>query len=366
MCAITVQARKSHTRATAKPTTRTREISGLQQNRAFVVWLFLCTFLRAQDTLDLGSRLELFVDGQLIHRLEGASLRLHEPQPAGVVLRFDQPWEGSFCGYVTVIKEDARYRMYYRGLPVSHGDGSTNEVTCYAESPDGIAWTKPNLALFEIAGTRSNNVVLAGAAPFSHNFAPFLDSRPGVPPEHRFKALAGTSETGLHGFVSADGIHWRKLRDAPLITKGAFDSQNVGFWSESEQCYLLYFRTWTKDAFAGFRTISRSTSTNFLDWTAPVEMTFGNAPPEHLYTSQTHPYFRAPHIYLATPMRFIPGRKVLTDEQARVLGVDPGYSSDVAEAASWPAAAATATAGCSWRVSSALALTWETGHRGPD
>ena len=60
-------------------------------------------------------------------------------------------------------------------------------------------------------------------------------------------------------------------------------------------------------------------------------MSFGDTPREHLYTSQTHPYFRAPHIYVATPMRFMPGRKALTAGQARTLGVDPGYSSDTAE-----------------------------------
>jgi hypothetical protein len=62
-------------------------------------------------------------------------------------------------------------------------------------------------------------------------------------------------------------------------------------------------------------------------------MTFGDTPPEHLYTNGTMPYFRAPHIYIATPMRFMPGRKVLTDEQSEALGVKKGYGSDCAEAA---------------------------------
>ena len=279
----------------------------------------------------LGSRLELFTDDLLIGKLDGCSLKLHEPHPANIALRFDAPWEGAFSSYVTVLHDGDRFRCYYRGNPVAGRDGSPTEVTCYAESRDGINFSKPALGLFEVHGTRSNNVVLAGQAPFSHNFAPFLDTRPGVPAAERFKALAGTSERGLFGFVSADGLRWRKQRETPLITKGAFDSQNVAFWSGSEHCYVLYFRTWTGGGFAGFRTISRSTSTNFLDWSAPVEMSFGDTPREHLYTSQTHPYFRAPHLYVATPMRFLPGRKALTAEQAHILGVDPGYASDVAE-----------------------------------
>ncbi len=282
--------------------------------------------------MDIGSRLELFVDDLLVDRLKGATLKLHEPQPAGVVLRFDAPWEGAFCGYVTVLRDTKRFLMYYRGLPVAGADGSTNEVTCYAESADGLAWTKPKLGLFEAGGSMDNNVVLAGQPPFSHNFAPFLDARPGVPSEERFKALAGTSTSGLHVFASGDGLRWRHWREGPILTEGAFDSQNVAFWSEAEHCYAAYFRTWTGGGFAGYRTISRATSTNLVHWSAPVEMSFGDTPREHLYTSQTHPYFRAPHIYLATPMRFVPGRKVLSSEQARALGVEPGYASDAADA----------------------------------
>lgn len=281
--------------------------------------------------IDLANRREPFVDRHLIGRLDGCEHRLHAPQPAGTVLRFDAPWEGRFTGYGTVIQDGARFRLYYRGNPTAGADGSNTEVTCCAESTNGLVWTKPLLGLFEVHGTRSNNVILAGQSPFSHNFAPFLDERPGIPKTQRYKALAGTSSSGLHGFISADGIHWSRLQEPPLIRNGAFDSQNVAFWSSAENRYVAYFRTWSKGEFAGFRTISRSTSTNFTDWTPAVPMTFGGTDLEHLYTSQTHPYFRAPHVYVALPMRFVPGRQVLSDAQARALGVNPGYAGDAAE-----------------------------------
>ena len=38
-----------------------------------------------------------------------------------------------------------------------------------------------------------------------------------------------------------------------------------------------------------------------------------NLPGEHLYTSGTHPYFRAPHIYVALPTRFQSKRASMTD-----------------------------------------------------
>ena len=112
------------------------------------------------------------------------------------------------------------------------------------------------LWLFDVNGTRSNNVILAKQPPLSHNFSPFLDTRPGVDQNERFKALAGhpgfdrKKLDGLHSFASPDGIHWKKTSNEPVIPyqqswSHAFDSQNVSFWSESEQLYIAYFRTWT-------------------------------------------------------------------------------------------------------------------------
>ncbi|HJT77335.1 MAG TPA: hypothetical protein VJ739_09065 [Gemmataceae bacterium] len=277
--------------------------------------------------IELGTRRELFVDHFLIDHLAGVSLALERPRDEGVALRFDRPWEGAFCGYATVLHDGPGFRVYYRGLPVAGKDGSAAEVTCVAESKDGVTWTKPDLGLFEVGGSRSNNVILAGLPPFSHNFCPMLDTRPGVPAAERYKALAGTGASGLAAFVSADGLRWRKLRDAPVITKGAFDSQNVPFWSASEQCYLCYFRVFED----GFRRIARTTSKDFVHWTEPVLMGYGDRPVEHLYTNQTSPYFRAPHLYVGIAARFLPGRQVLTEEQARAIHVDPGYFKDCSD-----------------------------------
>jgi len=281
--------------------------------------------------IEIGAQRELFVDDYLIESMEGVSLRMHAPVECETVLRFDAPWEGRYCGYVTVIDDGGTYRMYYRGLPRAKADGSNLEVTCYAESDDGIAWRKPELGLFEVEGSTANNVILAGAAPLSHNFAPFLDTRPGVDPDARFKALAGTKKSGLIAFASGDGIRWRKLQEAPVLTDGAFDSQNVASWSETEQQYVSYYRTWSEGDFGGFRWVSRSTSPDFLNWTDGVEMNKGDAPWEHIYTNQTLPYFRAPQVYVAMAARFMPGRRVVTAEEAAELGVEAQYSGDCSD-----------------------------------
>ncbi|HQR33137.1 MAG TPA: hypothetical protein PLK30_10385 [Blastocatellia bacterium] len=276
---------------------------------------------------DIGSRLELFVDQYLVDRVQGVNFVLQTPTDAGEVLRFDKPWEGAFAGYCTVIKDGDLFRLYYRGLPLARQDGSTSETTCYAESRDGLTWTKPDLGLYEVMGTRRNNVILADSAPLSHNFSPLLDARPGVPANEKFKALAGTKKSGLFALTSADGIRWRKLSEQPVFTEGDFDSQNLAFWSESEQQYVCYFRVFRNR----IRTIARTTSPDFLHWSQPADMGFGDAPVEHLYTNQTHPYFRAPHIYLGIAARFMPGRQVLSEAQARAINVDPGYFRDCSD-----------------------------------
>lgn len=280
--------------------------------------------------LAIGSRLEMFVDPYLIDKLDGTQLRLHPPTPAETVLAFDKPWEGEFCAYVTVIKDGELYRLYYRGLPQAGADGSAAESTCYAVSADGIHFAKPNLGLFVAHGATENNTILHGYEPLSHNFAPFLDANPNCDPSQRYKALGGTSATGLVAFVSADGVHWNKLREEAVITQGKLDSQNVAFWSESEKRYVCYLRTMYPEAMV--RTVSRCTSPDFVTWTDIAPMEFGNTPPEHLYTNQTTPYYRAPHLYVAIAARFMPGRRVVSEKTMTEMGGNAAYSGDCSDA----------------------------------
>lgn len=295
----------------------------------------LCPILlAAADPIDIGSRRQLFVDRHLIESATGVELRLATPVDAGPAIVMDKPWEGAFSGYFTVIQDGGRYRLYYRGEPHAGKDGNAGEVTCYAESRDGAHWNKPELGLHEAAGTRKNNVILANDPPFSHNFSPMLDTRPGVPAGERYKALAGVHQSGLFAFASADGLNWRKLADTPVLTSKAFafDSQNVSFWSEAEKLYVCYFRTWKRIGAARYRWVSRATSRDYLHWETPVEMNYGDAPPEHLYTNQTSPYFRASDFYVGISARFLPGRQVATAEQAAAIGVDPKYYKDCSDA----------------------------------
>ena len=276
----------------------------------------------------IGTRRELFVDGHLVDAMRDLRFELHRPVDEGQVLAFDKPWEGQFAFYSTVLRLVDGYRVYYRGRPGVGKDGDETETTCVAESRDGISWTRPKLGIHEVNGSRENNVVLARTSPYSHNFSPFIDVRPGVNSEERYKAIGGIHPEGLALFVSEDGFRWTLKKKQILTSEAfAFDSQACAFWSDAEKKYVCYFRTWKNKT----RWVSRATSEDCLTWSEPVEMK-SDRPIEHFYTNQTHPYFRAPHLYLSLPARFIPKRQVITDEQAQEIGVNPRYFKDTSDA----------------------------------
>ena len=294
--------------------------------RAFAALLLLASAVTlsagehtpAIKPLEVGSRLELFVDDYLIGGRQGVALKLHEPRSEGTVFKFDQPWEGGTSGYTTVFQDGDKYRMYYRGsadptytikATVGPDEKSVlghDQFTCYAESTDGITWTRPNVGLFEFKGSKVNNIVWVERG--SHNFAPFLDENPVTPADQRYKAVGSSNYDGdkhkpiLIAFVSADGVHWRKLRDEPIITDGAFDSLNLVFWDKLRSEYVAIYR----DFIHGVRSIKTARSKDFVTWTKGEWADFGDSPAANLYTNATVAYARAPHIYVALPRRFMP------------------------------------------------------------
>jgi hypothetical protein len=263
-----------------------------------------------RGTVAIGSRIEMFVDDWLMDPTlsrGSVSLRLQAPVKREVVLVTDKPWEGPDSAYFTVFQDGPLVRLYYRGMVPEGADTSSGQVTCYAESTDGIHFVRPNLGLVEFEGSRDNNIIYRGIE--AHNFAPFRDGNPAAKPEERYKALAGILSK-LYAFVSPDGIHWKKLQPEPVMTKGDFDSLNLGFWDEQTQNY----RCFSRYGDGGVRSVQSCTSKDFVHWIDPTPNRYPkSAPKEHFYTNGTRPCPGAPHIYLSFPKRFVPERKKFPD-----------------------------------------------------
>lgn len=272
--------------------------------------LLSSTISLSAEPIEIGSRRELFVDRHLIDELDGVRLTLHHPQAREIAIRFDQPWEGNTSGYPTVMRDGDLYRMIYRGHRMVWDSGkllmSHSPVVCYAESRDGITWTKPHLRKFPLLGKMAkqasdpldNNIVWPGS-PYSGTFVPFLDSRPDCPASEKFKAVGGNYKTGLHLFTSPDAISWTKGDDA-IFKQGALDSMNVLFFEPREQHYVLYFRT----VVDGMRSISMATSPDLRNWSKPAALEYPDSPRQQMYTNGIQPYYRAPHLRFGFPTRY--------------------------------------------------------------
>lgn len=312
---------------------------------AFAAALFIISFAKGQPVI-LKNQRELFVDNYLVESLKNMENRLSTPQSGGVALKFDGKYDSPFSAYVSVINNGSKFLMYYRG--VGEGENALAQVTCIAESKDGINWIKPYVNQFTVEGTKENNVVMLGSAEQStHNLSVYYDSNPGVPASERYKAIGGVASSvrrknrGLYRYVSADGIHWKKFADSTQLfgLQGhGMDSQNILTWLPSEQSYAIYLRTWTNDKpgdtvlLKGIRTIARSLSKDFKTWSAPQRMSFAGTELEDLYTNATQPYFRAPQILVSMPFRFSPHSKVLSDEELKANGIAKSMWQGVSDA----------------------------------
>lgn len=82
-------------------------------------------------------------------------------------------------------------------------ENDRGDLTCYAESSDGVTWTKPNLGIFEFNGNPNNNIVwdLHGACVFRDDDE--------SEPQKRYKMIGFCRRyRNVFLLTSPDGIRW--------------------------------------------------------------------------------------------------------------------------------------------------------------
>ena len=145
---------------------------------------------------------------------------------------------------MTVFEDEGRFRLYYTG----HYGGTNPEdeydprrhVLAYAESDDGVTWTKPSVGSVEFEGSKDNNIV------FDDIGTVFKD--PSAPADERYKLIYQYKKEGgdrVLGAVSPDGLRWTRL-EQPLLTGYVSDTQIVAKFDEEQGKYIGYFRGWDR------------------------------------------------------------------------------------------------------------------------
>lgn len=178
------------------------------------------------------------------------TLETASKHPANPVLRRGPPGapdHGHAILYGTVLKQDGIFRMWYLGMIETENKAGQApgwwRPMCYAESKDGITWTKPELGLVEFNGSTKNNVCLIEGEVFSmtrvNDFLSVLHEPDDPDPARRYKCAfiahmpfgdvkggrskIGPDERRWGAFVtatSADGLRWKVVGSAPVNAGG--------------------------------------------------------------------------------------------------------------------------------------------------
>jgi hypothetical protein len=143
----------------------------------------------------------------------------------------------------------------------------------YAESRDGIAWTKPELGLIEFHGSKANNLVVSSFQPEvaggGHCHNPGVIQRPDEADPQKRYALYGFDGEAGHPRVafSADGLRW--TYEPETAKRALFTSSDVvNFCRDPYQG--RYVATWKTRNRRG-RAVGVAWSEDGLAWTKPFD-----------------------------------------------------------------------------------------------
>ena len=254
-----------------------------------------------------------------------------------------------------MLEPDGRFRLWYDACVIGGLPAEGARRLCYAESADGLAWTRPDLGLIEFRGTKANNIVAPRLERQSMQGATVLRDE-AAPEGERYKLwtkyrptdeeMAAGVEPGLWAMHSPDGLRWR-CYDGQPNPRGACDTQNMLFVDDRLQCYVGYTRvsaTQHRDEAAEaagqpYRSVGRMTSTDFRNWT-PLRIVFeadaadlgmplpgeneSGRPCVDIYTSCAMKYPWAEDVYLMLPSVYYHwGRKAVPGHPGRAAAHQP-------------------------------------------
>ncbi len=274
------------------------------------------------------SRHILFVDDHYVLYRSGTKRLFHPAKlnPSNPIVKEDQPWEMAI-GWTSIYKnpKTGKFQLWYQAYGGGRDDRKTHKcVVCYAESDDGIHFTKPKLDIHDFKTNRKpwsghfheTNIVLTGDGGYGDRYANSVLYDPVESDSaKRYKMLYtdfGKDENGREwpGFFAAfspDGIHWTKSRENPLnrtayggrslqplfndeipyserwdknknflrktwaIPLSMSDAADV-FYDPNHELYVAYGKSWIQGPSGGLawkHAMARTESNDFETWTKP-------------------------------------------------------------------------------------------------
>ncbi|MFO7535298.1 MAG: hypothetical protein R6X19_06400 [Kiritimatiellia bacterium] len=201
----------------------------------------------------------LFFDYRQLESVRGFERRLELPKKYSITPLLDsqQAWGTDFLTtYGSVIKRSngGLFQMWYTTF-----SPAKKLVLAYAESRDGIEWTRPALDIVKYKG-RKTNVVFETEAHGAAVFYDAAETRPGW----AYKMMTGAAPSGRIGvFRSADGMHWMPAAENPVI--GSNPDCPISFCRLKDGRYVAFHRPGFAD-----RRVGRTESWNFKNFSEAV------------------------------------------------------------------------------------------------
>jgi hypothetical protein len=181
-----------------------------------------------REPVEIGHTPQFFIDDYIVDNRWSL-----KPKTEEVVRVFHAPKKhernplfGGDCGYPSVVREadTGTFKLWYQTHSrQSVADEKTAKYAiAYAESKDGLTWTRPELGLIDWNGTKANNIVWKGHANFRASGQQILDLPESARRGFRYVMAYHTSggkrnENGIHVVGSHDGIHWDKASDTQVL-----------------------------------------------------------------------------------------------------------------------------------------------------
>jgi hypothetical protein len=146
----------------------------------------------------------------------------------------------------------------------NHGGRGTGLL--YAESEDGITWTKPDLGITEWKGSKANNLIeLEGMTT-----GIYLDETASV--SERYKIVTGSNGKGAIA-VSADGIRWNQTKDLEKQTYGRWDTPKNVVWDPVRKQWIIYIRSTPTEEHLRIQSYTHSLTDDFMGDYSPATPT---------------------------------------------------------------------------------------------